>query len=546
MKFSEKQKKMLQGAIAPTIVATLIFFITYCFFGMENTMIGPFATLSFLRYRNMCSHYECLIRNFAVYMIMAVLSFLAVMNLPLCIIINAIALFWIAYLLIDEYNPNNYFPAGMALIFFQIAPVHTAAALGNRLLALLASFGIVFLFAWILSRKATGQNRLKVLICDGFDVCEKLLQATGCMETDADEISGSTHSENIDDSSEQNPTFFHFEKNAASSEQLSAFHRQLCEINQHISREIYSANRATLRLKGKTNWYCRFVLVFQILNYLTDHAQEDDNRQTARNIYEKFHAQFQEIEPTADYRRLNFRIRKLDIRNMRLRFALRQVIVLTPCLALSYLWQTDNIYWLVISVFFMMIPFTEHTMQRVRQRVFGTMAGIVLCFIFFTLFPEFGSRVVIMTVANFMIYAADGYGPTVAFITCSALALQSIDSNVPIVLAQRLIYTLLGGGIALLSNRYIFPVRMQKQMQYLFELLRSLREQLTQIGTRTTPGDDSRRHQMDQLIIKSYLLSTRAEDLQDSLPEMQKFSGFEDARKRHMGFLASYLAQYMA
>lgn len=106
-----------------------------------------------------------------------------------------------------------------------------------------------------------------------------------------------------------------------------------------------------------------------------------------------------------------------------------------------------------------------------------------------------------MTAANFLIYAADGYGPTVAFITCSALALQSIDSNIPVVLTQRLIYTLLGGGIALLSNRYIFPVRLQKQMQYLFELLRTLREQLAEIGIHTTPGDDSRRHQIDQLII---------------------------------------------
>lgn len=522
LKLSDKQKKMLQGAVAPTIVATLIFFITYFFFGMENTMIGPFATLSFLRCRNMCNHYECLIRNFSVYMIMAVLSFLAVLNLPLCIIVNAIALFWIACLLIDEYNPNNYFPAGMALIFFHIAPVHTVSDLGNRLLALLASFGIVFLFAWFLSLNTTVQNRLKALISDGFDVCKELLAQTGCITADSH--------------SAQNET----------SEQVPELHKKLCTINQHISREIYSANRATLRLKGKTNWYCRFVLVFQIINYLTDHAQEDNNQQTARGIYEKFYAQFQEIEPATDYRRLNFRIRKPDIRNLRFRFALRQVIVLTPCLVLAYLWQTNNIYWLVISVFFMMIPFTEYTMQRVRQRVFGTMAGIVLSFILFTIFPDFTSRVVIMTAANFLIYAADGYGPTVAFITCSALALQSIDSNIPVVLTQRLIYTLLGGGIALLSNRYIFPVRLQKQMQYLFELLRTLREQLAEIGIHTTPGDDSRRHQIDQLIIKSYLLSTRAEDLQESLPEMQKHSDFEDARKQHMEFLASYLAQYMA
>lgn len=195
--------------------------------------------------------------------------------------------------------------------------------------------------------------------------------------------------------------------------------KALRDQSAHQPRNLF-CQRATLRLKGKTNWYCRFVLVFQIINYLTDHAQEDNNQQTARGIYEKFYAQFQEIEPATDYRRLNFRIRKPDIRNLRFRFALRQVFVLTPCLVLAYLWQTDNIYWLVISVFFMMIPFTEYTMQRVRQRVFGTMAGIVLSFILFTIFPDFTSRVVIMTVANFLIYAADGYGPTVAFITCSA------------------------------------------------------------------------------------------------------------------------------
>ena len=513
MKLLEKQKNLMHSAIAPTIVATIIFFITYFFFGMENTMIGPFATLSFLRYRNMCNHYECLIRNFGVYMIMAFFSFLAVINLPLCILINAAALFWLAYLLIDEYNPNNYFPAGMALIFFQIAPVHTVPALGNRLLALLSSFAIVFLFSWLLSRKENTQKRLTGLIQEGFEICRQLLDLT---DKDGD---ASSLAENI--------------------ENFLPVHKKLCEINQKCSMEIYSYNRATLRHKGKINWYCRFILVFQVINYLTSHPEQEENLACAEEIYAKFYPQFLTTEPTADYCKLTFRVQKPDIRNMRLRFALRQVIILTPCLVISYLWQSNNIYWLVISVFFMMIPFTEHTVQRVRQRIFGTMAGILLCFVFFTLFPDFASRVVIMTVANFMIYAADGYGPMVAFITCSALALQSI------VLLQRLVYTLTGAGIALLANKYIFPVRIRKQMQYLFELLKSIRTKLTEVDAHTTPGEDMRRHQIDQLIIKSYLLSTRAENLQDSLPEEKKFLDFENDRKQHMAWLASYLVKYL-
>lgn len=245
-------------------------------------MIGPFATLSFLRYRNMCNHYECLIRNFGVYMIMAFFSFLAVINLPLCILINAAALFWLAYLLIDEYNPNNYFPAGMALIFFQIAPVHTVPALGNRLLALLSSFAIVFLFSWLLSRKENTQKRLTGLIQEGFEICRQLLDLT---DKDGD---ASSLAENI--------------------ENLLPVHKKLCEINQKCSMEIYSYNRATLRHKGKINWYCRFILVFQVINYLTSHPEQEENLACAEEIYTKFYPQFLTTEPTADYCKLTFRV----------------------------------------------------------------------------------------------------------------------------------------------------------------------------------------------------------------------------------------------
>ena len=49
-----------------------------------------------------------------------------------------------------------------------------------------------------------------------------------------------------------------------------------------------------------------------------------------------------------------------------------------------------------------------------------------------------------------------------------------------------------------------------------------------------------RRHQIDQLIIKSgpRWKFTRAENLQDSLPEEKKFLDFENDRKQHMAWLA--------
>lgn len=509
-------KPAVRKAVAPTIIATLIFFLTYFVFGAENSMIAPFATLSFLRFRTMHRHYECIIKNYAVFMVLAVLSFFAVINLPLCIIINGLALFWIADMLIDEYDPTNYFPMGMALIFFQIAPTDTVSGLLNRITALAATFVIVFLFVFILSKMNRKKHPLQDLIQEGFSICQKQIRL--CRE----------------------------QKNGAdNTAELNRLHGDLRSVSLRCCGEIYSYNRASLFPRGKTNWYCHFILVFQVINYFTRNSEHDQNLEKAEKLCTDFVTEFRTRTPTADYRRMNFRLRKPDIRSFRLRFALRQVITVTPCLAFALISGLPNIYWLVISVFFMMIPFTDHTMQRVKQRVFGTIAGIVICLALFSLFPGFPARVAIMTAANFLIYGANGYGPTVAYITCSALALQSIDVSVIPVLLQRLIYTAAGGVIALLANHFIFPIRLKNQCTYLAEMTTAIRNEITDLLAHTTPGDENRRFQIDQRIVKSYLIFKRLENMQETLPEKDQIPEYEKFEETHIDFMAECLSKYL-
>lgn len=502
-------KTVLGKALAPTAIVTVIFFVTYRFFGAENTMIAPFATLSFLTYRSMCNHYEAMIKNFAIYIAMAVLASFAVMGPVLCTAVNALALFWIACLLIDEYNPTNYFPAGMALIFFQISPARTPHALAVRIGALLATMAITFVFVLILS-KTQKKRTLRSLLMEGFDNCQKQIDA--CEKGD--------------------------------EETLRSLHWELRNISMQCSGEIYAYNRSSIFIKGKTNWYCRFILAFQIINYLLINHAQDDNLEKARNYYQNFRRLLTDCEPEADYRRLRFRNHRPDIHNFRLRFALRQVIVVTPCLLIAYLSDAPNIYWLAVSVFFMMIPYTDNTLRRVRQRVFGTIGGIMICLVLFTIFHNFPARVIIMTLANFMIYGTSSYGLTVMYITCSALAIQTIDAVITAVLAQRLIYTLIGGATALAANRLVFPIRARNQCFYLMQLLNQIREELRDIHENTCMSDGERKRQTDQRIIKSYLLSKRLETLQETLPEKDSIDYLE-YEKRHMTFLARYLEQHM-
>lgn len=507
----EKMKSMCISAIVPTIVAALIFFLNYFCFGIDNTMIAPFATLSFLRFRNMANHYECMLKNYLIFLAMTGLAFVACINLPLCIIVNGLAFFWLAYSLIDEYNPTNYFPAGMALIFFQMQPVQGLGELAARAVALTASMLIVFVFTVIIASRRVSKDPIADNIRQGLSNCNAQLNAY---------------------------------KNGNTGK-LETLHQELIAINRRISDEIYHYNRSTMRARGKINWYCRYVALFQVINYFTLQDYDEEDFQTISNILHRFHRQFETRVPTADYKQLHFRNNKPSIRSFRFRFAMRLVIVMTPCMAFASATDFENSLWLAISVFFMMIPISDYTSQRIRQRVIGTCAGIALCFVLFTIFQGFPARVVIMMLANFMIYASTNYAMMVTYITCSALAIQSMDAQVSLVLLQRIIYTAVGAVIAFLANKYVFQIRTRKEMVILIERLDDVRNQLMNVSEATYPDPDQRQHYTDELIIKSYMLMKRLQTYQGTLQEKKEDDSFASYEKKYMEFMAAYLKDHL-
>ena len=333
-------------------------------------------------------------------------------------------------------------------------------------------------------------------------------------------------------------------------EKVVALHQELITINRRISDEIYHYNRSTFRVKSRINWYCRYVALFQVINYFTTQDYDQEDFQTISNILHRFQRQFETRKPSADYKQIHFRNNRLSFRTFRFRFAMRLVIVMTPCMAFASITDLENSFWLAISVFFMMIPVSDHTRARIKQRVIGTCTGIAICFVLFTIFQSFPARVVIMMLANFMIYASTNYAMMVTYITCSALAIQSIDAQVSLVLLQRILYTAVGAVIAFLANKYVFQIRTRKEMVILIQRLDDVRNELVNVSEKTYPDPDERQHYTDELIIKSYLLMKRLQMYAVTLSDTDKdadgtrerFAAYE---KKYMEFMAAYLKDHL-
>ena len=483
------------SAVVPTVLAALVYLMNYFVFGEENTLMMPFVILSFLRLRQMHYHLGCMLKHLLLYVLIACAAYLAVKGALACAAVNLAALFLIGYYVIDEYNPRNYLSAAMAVGFFQLAPVTTPEALGLRVLALCCSFALFFLYAAVARKMAPETRPLSELTAEGFALSDALLRAA---EGGAPDLTA---------------------------------HLPLCELNHRLSSEIYASNRAALGRCNRVNWYCRFVGVFEVVNALSSPGATPEDLAKARSIHERFHEEFTHRQPEMKYLRLRLRDHRPDRRSFRLRFALRLALVGTAILVFRLVSQLPNTFWFVISVLTMMIPFSNETLHRVKQRVGGTFVGLILCFALFSLFRSAWAHMLIMMAANFFIYASGSYGATAAFITCSAMATQTVDVALPETLLLRMAWTLAGAAVALLANYFLFPVRADRQIEYLRELLARLRQGLPTARTR----------EWDSVLIKSYLIIQRIQALNKTLPQPDPELRVMEEEREHMQFLADYL-----
>ena len=544
--FLQKAKKGAKQAVAPTIIVTSIFFLNYFCFGPENASIGPVLALLFNKYRNRNGRYECLIMDFLVCEVLAVAAFAASLHLLLNLAVNAVVFFWIACVYINDYSPANHFPVGIAYIFFLISPAQTPAALGNRAIALVVSFGLVLLFLLVYTRLFTDYPAQKKLITEGFEICRQQLALT---EEDADRRT-----------------------------ELDASLHGIC---RRCCLDTWEFNRSVIRPRNKSNFYCRYVSFFIIFSYLIDGSGSGPDFEQAKQLYEKYLDDFHSLQPRAIYRRLRFRLDPLSLQDFRVRFALREAIVLVPCIAFARVSGLENVYWMVLCAFFLVTPYSDLAADKVRRRVIGTIVGVVICQIAFPLLPTFGGRAVLMTVANFFSYFGGGYDMAVICITCAVTALSEISGSVTLMLSQRLIYNLLGALIAVLANRFLFPIHTVDNLDYSSEYAEKLQDEIEVLArkirredhpevylslsradfvaaVRAAENPASRqteltdliqdaalRKEIDQRLVRLFLLQARMEELDATLPEADRRPWILDRHRRRMLEIAEVFAGEM-
>lgn len=520
----KKTKDEIISALPPTILSLLLLFINLKCFGVSNILISTYMTLTFIRMRTYLIIEKNIFKPLVIHIGIGILASLASMGVWSEAVINFFGIIILVYLLTDDYNPGSYFPYLMAFVLLQIFPT-PISEIPKRLMAILVSYLIVYIFLIVLSPKGE-ESKINSLIENGFN----------------------------------NLNLQFSELNNGNIQSIKAKQLELFEICRDLNRFVYSGGR---------NKYYQIIVAFQHINNLVSDFVNLENRLIEnKNELEKLSMLFKDLKvnfknikkstenincfkKTSNFSNKNFKcyvfsimdylneainhmsfhrfniIKFLDFKSnkeyfqihskydlklnqFKLRFAIRMSIIITISFFSVRVLKLPKGYWLPMTVFLLALPFYEDSKERVKERFKGTVIGLILAFILFSIFKGYEMHIIIIIICTFLMYFFKKYGTMSIYITCYAMAITTFSMRDGEAVLLRLIYTILAVFIVLFANRFILQnknhielLNMVKRLLYLDKIL------IEKIHEVLNGNFD--KYELRRIVYSSYLISGRIE-----------------------------------
>lgn len=469
MNFHRKITK-LKDTIPTALVSLTILFINLSFFGLNNIIIAPYMTLTFIRMKNYIMIEKNIFKPLFIHLLIGILASIASLNISSAIFINLISIFLLCYFLTDDYNSGSYFPYLMGFVFLQLFTT-TANEIPKRLLAITVSYIVVFLYLLLFSRKGIGSH-IKVLIKKGrenillqlkylyigditslkkeqfnlFEICKELNRVV--YSSDKKEyyqfIILFQHFNNFINEFIENKKYL--SENKLYIKKLSKLILKL-DINENCNLALYS-NFITEFLKENSlndkniNNYIIF-----ILNYLI--SSMENIKTYKRNFIKKFF----DFRSSKEY----FSKYRLSLNEFKIRFAIRLTLLLTTAFTFIKIFYIPKGYWIPMTIFLLTLPFYEDSKIRIKERFIGTVIGIIISFIIFYIFKEKDAHIIIIIISTVLMYYFTDYKVMTIYTTCYALAISTITMGDGEAVFLRIFYTGISAIVVLFANNFIFP-----------------------------------------------------------------------------------------
>ncbi len=471
-------------------------------FGEENSLIGVAIIIAMLMYleRDLTVHpWRSFFTLLGINLLQGIFGHLAAMNLWLGIPLNFIMMFCVGYFFTFHVKKSLYVIFGFQYVFILTTPVPTSD-LPLRLLAL-ASGAVIVMAVQLLANKdklsRTGRKHLHT-ICD--NLIEKLdnisnghdrAECNQSIQTSIKELrkiiffkrykgyylshEGSLMLKISACLEKMDLLLNRFEEMENREEVIAACKCGLKNVKQFTDKEQLGPETLhvlhNIKVKKNSGMYINelagsFELLFDLLEEI--HATEKKELKKTEEIGDiPLH-----FKKTYKYS-INF-----NRNSVAFTYAMRLGIMVTVAAFISAYFELEQGRWLVYTIFSVTQPYSEHAKSRFSARIAGTLTGVVIFVVLFSIFTDATSRLMIILLFGYLNSYAVQYRNVIITVTVSALGSAALIGDVNVITMERIIYVVVGVILGMIANRFIFPHSIQKGTATLVQIYKDTSKML--------------------------------------------------------------------
>lgn len=412
----------------------------------------------------------------ATLLMLGICSTISASNVVLGLFINAIVIFIIVHQTVDNYKSPMYFPFVLSYIFILMSSPSTYEQLPGRLISIVFGSLYILLVQLVLNKGRFGKTILgsrKVIILSLKSQIANILDGKydNTLESKVDNFSY-TITKAIYDSKLKKKYLTNKNKGLL---EVTLF---MEEINHYLTKfknnTIISEQKRDILIKfnklldfiemyfSDTTDKKKFILedVTCIVKSLNINLKENLDK----NLIEMLNNLTNSLELTCKHTDksqwkndslLKNWIKKININSFEFKFALKLSITVSLVIFLVEIFNISYGRWIIFPLIAIIQPYYDNTALKAKHRIIGTLLGIGLSTILFTIVREPSARVNVTLIAAYIGVFITKYQYSTCIVAISALGSSAISGGGIEILFYRLLFTLLGCGIAMLVNKYV-------------------------------------------------------------------------------------------
>lgn len=201
-------------------------------------------------------------------------------------------------------------------------------------------------------------------------------------------------------------------------------------------------------------------------------------------------------------------IKPIDPQSVPFKFAAKLALSVSIVMFLTDVCNLTYGRWIIFPLIAIVQPYMDGTLKKAFERVTGTLIGIVLFVVIFSLVQDNMVRLNITIFLAYINLFVRKYAISTSLVAVSALGSVAMGGAGVEILSLRIFFTILGCVLGLLINKYFFPHTIHK---YTDELMREHKTYKDTLKATSPHALDSNEHYT--VILKSKLLEYKINEL---------------------------------